>query len=231
MMARRRADPRIARTLLQIAPGVDPETVDVAPDQARRRRVFDLLSRDYRLRTALLWTVYIFTSFIIYVLTSWLPTMLGQQGWKRDDALVGGVLFQLGSVCGSFFLSMFVDGGRVRGTLIAGYALCAAGLVGLMVIPSSFTTWAPLMLAVGAGVGGSQCILVALGAAFYPLAIRATGVGWAVMVGRVGSISAPLIGGALIQHFTPVETLGMLIIPAAVCICGSYFMRREWLKG
>ncbi len=231
LMAWRRSDPRIASTLRRLAPEVDPDTVDVAPEQAVKRRVVDLLSSAYRLRTLLLWGVYIFTSFIIYVLTSWLPTLLRQAGWPPDEALVGAVLFQLGSVGGTIALSSLVDRGWLRGTLAGGYILCAAGLAGLLVIPSSFVTWAPLMLAVGGGVGSSQCILVALAAAFYPLGIRAAGVGWAVMVGRVGSVSAPLVGGMLIQHFTPVQTLGLLIIPAAICASASLMMRRQWMAG
>jgi len=231
LMAWRRSDPRIVSTLRRLAPDVDPDTVDVSPDQATKRRVLDLLSSAYRMRTLLLWSVYIFTSFIIYVLTSWLPTLLRQAGWPPDEALVGAVLFQLGSVGGTIVLTSFVDGGRLRSTLVVGYLLCASGLAGLLLIPSSFVTWTPLMLAIGGGVGASQCILVALGAAFYPLAIRAAGVGWAVMIGRVGSISAPLVGGVLIQHFSPVQTLGLLIIPAIICASGSLLMRRQWMAG
>ena len=230
LMARRRSDPQIARTLRRLAPEVDPDSVDVAPEQARKRNVLELLAASYRMRTLLLWGIYIFTSFIIYVLTSWLPTLLKQAGWPRDQALVGAVLFQLGSVVGSVLLSGFVDKGRLRTTLMGGYGLCAAGLAGLLIIPSGFWTWLPLMLAVGMGIGCSQCILVALAAAFYPLGIRATGVGWAVMIGRVGSISAPMIGGQLIQYFTPVQTLGLLIIPALICVAASSLMRQRWMS-
>ena len=230
LMARRPSDPRIVRTLGRLAPGVDPASVEMSSEQARKRNVFELLAASYRLRSLLLWSIYIFTSFIIYVLTSWLPTLLKQAGWAPDQALVGAVLFQLGAAFGTILLSGFVDGGRLRATLMVAYGLCAAGLAGLLVVPSSFLTWLPLMLAVGVGIGGAQCILVVLAAAFYPLGIRAAGVGWAIMVGRVGSISAPMIGGVLIQHFTPVQTLGLLIIPALICVAASSLMRRQWMS-
>jgi AAHS family 4-hydroxybenzoate transporter-like MFS transporter len=45
---------------------------------------------------------------------------------------------------------------------------------------------------------GGQSNIPALGVYFYPAAVRATGVGLAMAVGRLGSIVGPLIGGYLI---------------------------------
>jgi AAHS family 4-hydroxybenzoate transporter-like MFS transporter len=39
----------------------------------------------------------------------------------------------------------------------------------------------------------------ALAAGLYPTAIRSTGVGWALGVGRIGSIIGPLAGGILLS--------------------------------
>jgi len=40
----------------------------------------------------------------------------------------------------------------------------------------------------------------ALAADFYPTPIRSTGVGWALGVGRVGSILGPILGGFLLSY-------------------------------
>lgn len=47
----------------------------------------------------------------------------------------------------------------------------------------------------GAGVGGTQSSLNALAGKQYQTAIRSTGVGWALGIGRIGAILGPLIGG------------------------------------
>ncbi len=190
----------------------------------------DLLRDEYRGRTLLLWTLYVLNVFVIYMLTSWLPTLLAASHWPRDEALVGAVLFQLGGVGGSVLLSLLVDRGRVRLALMLGFGICAAGLAGLLVTPSSFATWAPLLLTIGVGVSGAQCILVVLAAAFYPLSIRATGVGWAVTTGRLGAVAAPLVGAEIIRAFTPVHSLGLLIAPMAVCVLAALLVRQTWLK-
>jgi MFS family permease len=50
----------------------------------------------------------------------------------------------------------------------------------------------------GFGVVGAQIGMNALAAGLYPTAIRSTGVGWALGVGRIGSIIGPLAGGVLL---------------------------------
>jgi AAHS family 4-hydroxybenzoate transporter-like MFS transporter len=230
LIARRPGHRSIRRIVGLIAPHADPDEVAVAPEIARRRSVFDLLGRDYLGRTLLLWTLYVFTAFIIYILASWLPTLLGQAGWPRDQALRGSVMFQLGGVAGSVLLSLLVDRGGLRTAFMLGYAICAAALVGMLLTPSAFLIWSSLMILVGVGISGCQCLVVAMAAAFYPMTIRATGVGWAVTVGRLGSVAAPLLGGALMHVLTPVQMLGVLVAPALLCMAASLRLRREWLQ-
>ena len=57
----------------------------------------------------------------------------------------------------------------------------------------------------------------ALAAAFYPTAIRATGVGWALGIGRVGSIVGPLVGGALLSMKWSAAEVFMTAAGAALC--------------
>jgi MFS family permease len=47
---------------------------------------------------------------------------------------------------------------------------------------------------------GVQLSLNAYITNYYPTAIRGTGVGWSQVVGRLGSLSGPLVGGALVSQ-------------------------------
>ncbi len=51
----------------------------------------------------------------------------------------------------------------------------------------------------GAFVIGGQNSVNVLAAVFYPTYIRATGIGWALGIGRFGSIVGPIVGGVLLQ--------------------------------
>lgn len=231
LVARRPADRRIGGLLARLAPEVEPGSVFAAPAMTKTRSLLDLVNADYRARTAVLWALYAMNIFVIYVLVSWLPTLLRRAGWPTDEALVGSVLFQLGGVAGGLVLSSFIDRGRMRGALIVGYVVCAAALAAISLSPPTFLVWGALMLAVGAGISGAQFVLIALAAEFYPLAIRATGVGWAVTVGRVGAVAAPLVGGAVLPLMTPVHGLSLLMIPTLACAVCAVLVQRGWREG
>ena len=68
---------------------------------------------------------------------------------------------------------------------------------------------------VGATTIGSQILLYAYVAQYYPLAIRSTGIGWASGVGRLGAISGPMLGGALISMPLEMNFLAFAI-PGAI---------------
>jgi AAHS family 4-hydroxybenzoate transporter-like MFS transporter len=47
-------------------------------------------------------------------------------------------------------------------------------------------------------VVGGQPAVNALAGHFYPTALRSTGIGWSLGIGRIGSVIGPLVGGQLI---------------------------------
>ena len=55
-------------------------------------------------------------------------------------------------------------------------------------------------VAAGFAVSGGQKSVNALAVIFYPTAVRSTGVGWALGVGRIGSIIGPILGGWLMAR-------------------------------
>ena len=229
LIARRPADPRIARILQRVAPEVDPRTLRAPPTGTQpSASPLALLAPDLRARTLLLWSMLALNLFNLYVLISWLPTLLQHSGWSMAAALRGAVLIQGGGVAGGLLMSRFMDRGATRSALVAGFCLSAASLLLFSITPSG-PAWVVLLLLIGAGVSGSQLSLNALSVAYYPPAIKATGVAWALLVGGMGSIVAPLAGAWLIGlHLSTVSILGLLAIPSVVCALGVGLMRQAW---
>lgn len=69
---------------------------------------------------------------------------------------------------------------------------------------------------------GAQTALNALAAVYYPTEYRSTGAGWALGIGRLGSIFGPVIGGMLISIGLPITSLFFIfaipILIAAIAI-------------
>lgn len=229
LIVRRPTDPRIGKIVRRIAPEIDPASVRVTPHgKAPGASPLALFSATFRARTLLLWAMLMLNLFNLYVLISWLPTLLQNAGWAPAAALRGAVLIQGGGILGGFAMSIILGRGATRAALAAGFGFTVICLLGFTVVPSG-NTWIALLLLVGAGVSGCQTGLNALSAAYYPPAIKATGVSWAVLVGGLGSVMAPIAGGWGIEAgLTIGPILALCAIPALICLLCVGLMRREW---
>jgi AAHS family 4-hydroxybenzoate transporter-like MFS transporter len=92
------------------------------------------------------------------------------------------------------------------------FAVGAIGQVGQSAVLASIA-----IFAAGFCVVGGQIAANALAAGFYPTSVRATGVGWALGVGRVGSIIGPLVGGILLANKWSTAAVFMAAAAAALC--------------
>jgi MFS transporter, AAHS family, 4-hydroxybenzoate transporter len=229
LLARRPTDARISRYLRRIAPDVDPERVRVnAIERPPRVSPLELLTAALRARTLILWGMLALNLFNLYVLISWLPTLLERSGWGLSAALRGAVLIQGGGIVGGLLMARLMDRGATRPALVGGFALSAASLVSFTWL-SGPAAWVVLLLLVGAGISGSQLSLNALCAAYYPPVIKATGVAWALMIGGLGSVAGPIAGAWLIDlGLTPTAILALLAAPSLICASAVGSMRREW---
>lgn len=231
LVAQRPNDPRIPALLRRFVPGADAASVFARPeDRIEKQNVLALFAAQYRARTSLLWCIFALNLFVLFVMISWLPTILTDAGWTRPQALRGAVVIQAGGIVGGLVIAKLVDLGRTVLVLMSAYTIVAVGLASFLVVPSTVPAWTMLLLVIGAGVSGSQVALIALSAIFYPPSLRATGAGWASGCGRVGAFVAPLAGGLVFARYdlTPEQHLTLLIPPMLVCGLGVFLLRYAW---
>lgn len=181
------------------------------------------LFRDGRtLVTLLLWVVFFMSLLDLYFLTNWLPTVLNDLGASVSTAAVIGSMLQIGGVVGTFALGSVIDRFSFRALalvyFIAVFAVAAIGQLGHSVV---FVTMA--IFAAGFCMVGGQIAANALAAGFYPTSVRSTGVGWALGIGRVGSIIGPLVGGALMTAKWSTGSVFMAAATAAFCAALAAF--------
>jgi AAHS family 4-hydroxybenzoate transporter-like MFS transporter len=231
LLHRRRRDPAIAILLRNIAPEVEVESVYLQPSgQSLAGSVRDLFKPQYRVPTLLLWLSYAMNSFVLYLLVSWLPTLLTGAGWLPAQAIRAMAFNQVGGIVGGLSLAWLMDRFGAERTLAAAFAVNAAALLLFLIVPSGFLSWGALLLLVGACTGGSIFAIVSLAVSLYPSSILATGSGWASAIARVGAFASPLVGGALIAAgVAPTYVIAGLAVPAAIFVISMLGLQRARL--
>jgi AAHS family 4-hydroxybenzoate transporter-like MFS transporter len=216
-----RANARVAELLGQISPkaAFAPATQFVVHEPGLAGApVLHLFGEGRTLVTLLFWVVFFMSLLDLYFLSNWLPTVLNDLGATVSEAAVIGSMLQVGGVVGAFALGSVIDRFSFRAlALVYFIAVFAIGAIGQFGHSAVFVAMA--IFAAGFCTVGGQIAANALAAGFYPTSVRATGVGWALGVGRVGSIVGPLVGGVLLaQKWSPAA---VFLAAAAAALCAS----------
>ena len=150
--------------------------------------------------TLLVWMVFFCTMASFYFILSWTPRLLNAAGLSAGQGMTGGVLMNLGGIvgCGLFALAAVrADTHRLLFGALIGSALLIVAF-GLVMSRPVIALWAASLLGVIANA--AMAGLYAVGPPLYPTAVRTTGMGWAIGIGRFGAILAPLASGALLDR-------------------------------
>lgn len=148
--------------------------------------------------TLLLWLCYFFT-------------LLVEQGFRPSQA--AGVMFalQIGAASGTLILGALMD--KLRPVVMS--LLIYTGMLASLLALGTVSSLSGMLMAgfvAGMFATGGQSVLYALAPLFYSTQIRATGVGTAVAVGRLGAMSGPLLAGKMLALGT--GTVGVMAASA-----------------
>lgn len=207
-----------------------PETLKKSAAGAPRTDIASALFADGRApATLLLWLAFLPTLMILYLILNWLPTLVVANGLDRAVAPQASLAFNFASVAGALFFGHLVDRVDTRWPMTFAYLGLIVALVALSA-SSGLTMTLVLSGAAGFFLLGANYALYGVAATYYPLAVRGTGSGASVAVGRIGSIIGPLLAGLLlgggmsaggvVQYMVPVAAV------AGAAVFGLSFCRR-----
>lgn len=204
LVAKRRPASQVRAVLEAIdpdfkSPGELQLVVEEVDGSHGERGVSRLFRAGYARATVLIWIAFFMSLLAMYFLINWVPLLFRRAGLSINGAILASVIMNIGAIIGGIVLGRAMDRSGARRVLItaslAGASLIAvAGFVGD--VPWAL---AALVFFIGACIIGGQMGLYALAAEEYPTTLRATGVGWAVGIGRIGSAVGPAVGGALLM--------------------------------
>jgi AAHS family 4-hydroxybenzoate transporter-like MFS transporter len=202
---------------------IAPEAADapLAPPPASERLeglpVAHLFTEGRAVGTVLLWIPFFMNLLILYFILSWLPSLLSDAGMPDSAGRTAVAAFSMGGIVGTLLQGPLMRTFGVYAPMAVEFVLSLALVVLAAQIFASFGLMIAVTFALGVSVQAAQAGLNVLAAMYYPTAMRSTGVGWSLGVGRVGAIVGPLIGGAMLElQWTPREIFLAGALPAFV---------------
>jgi AAHS family 4-hydroxybenzoate transporter-like MFS transporter len=151
--------------------------------------------------TILLWIALIGSLYSLWVLVSWAPTLLKRSGASIQQYSLAFACLHFGAFVATITFGRVMDKFNPFRVLMVGFAVGALSLAAFgLTAGGSFFIILVLSVVCGAFINGSNAGLLAVATTFYPVDIRASGIGWAYAVAKVGAMLAPAAGGFLLTQ-------------------------------
>jgi AAHS family benzoate transporter-like MFS transporter len=213
-------DAELKRIAAALEPSYKPASTDrfgvPSEDKADNATIAHLFHEGRGFSTVMFWIAFFTCLFMIFALSSWLTKLMANAGYSLGSALTFVLVLNIGAMIGAIGGGWLADRFHIKYVLAGMYALAAVSLTLLgykMPTPALFI----LVGLAGASTIGTQIVANAYTGQFYPMAVRATGLGWALGMGRSGAILAPIVIGTLVGMSLPLQQNFMAIaIPAVI---------------
>jgi AAHS family 4-hydroxybenzoate transporter-like MFS transporter len=219
----------VARQLRLIDPQVDLASsaagFTIREEKSGSMPVIALFRQGRAVATVALWLSDAMNLFCVTFVAAWAPTFLRLfAGSGIQEAAGIAALFSLGGIISPLILGALMNRYSANKALAVNYVLGALALVAMGYVAGSVMLSAVGIFFAGWFIIGGQGGINALAAMLYPTEMRATGVGWALGAGRVGSVFGPALGGFMLENHSgamPIYLVAAvpLIIAALATIC------------
>ncbi|OTG58042.1 aromatic acid/H+ symport family MFS transporter [Acinetobacter sp. ANC 3903] len=191
--------------------------------------VRELFSKDYFLGTILFWCAFTMGSIIIYMISSWMPTILKNEGFDMQSASWITSAFQIGGTVGALIIAFFMDKLGHSRTLTISYIVGAICVLALSAGVANLSTMLIVLgiFGIGAGISGSHVGIHVFCSSYYPTHCRSTGVSWAGGAGRLGSfVGSGAVGWLMVSGLSGEQIVNLLTIPAFLAAISMFLLTR-----
>jgi AAHS family 3-hydroxyphenylpropionic acid transporter len=166
-------------------------------ENTRQSGVFPIFASGRATATLLLWVSFFLELLMLYLLLSWLPTLLVGNGMSKPQAAGAQIAFNVGGGLAALLMGRLLEGRLRAAAVLTTFVALPLLILVLSRAPPLFSLTVLIVFALGCAVLAAQAFLYAVAPACYPTSVRGLGVGAAVAVGRIGSIAGPKLAGLL----------------------------------
>lgn len=214
--------PELIRLLRRMGHAIGDDVVitDLSERAASRAPLAALFHPDLRRDTLALWGSFLSCLLTVYLGFSWLPAVMTGAGFTSAVASSAITAFNLGGVVGAIAggLAFSRVGSRVAMLVMAAGAIAGAVALSLMTIEPSMPRLPlfALLTLTGGLINAVQTTMYALATNLYGSAIRATGTGVAVSVGRLGAVLSGYAGAWALDYGGSAAFFGVMAATMAM---------------
>ncbi|MDR0779879.1 MAG: MFS transporter [Pseudomonadales bacterium] len=227
LLERKQDERRVHTQLKRINPQHDLATPLRRRDSEKNLPVTALFQEQRAQGTLLLWLVFFCNLMVFFFLQNWLPTLFTDAGLAQQNAVLMSTLISWGGIVAGLLSGPLMD--RYNPCLVlAGLYLGGTVFVAAMgQVPAALL--AAATFCAGFCVSGAQKSINALAVVFYPVRMRSTGVGWALGIGRFGSILGPIAAGYLLSGgWSYGRLMQLAAVPMLVAALAIYLVGRRY---
>jgi len=171
--------------------------------------------------TVLLWIMFFMNLLCLFFLASWLPTVITGKGLSLEIAAIATALLQIGGCLGTLCFGPLIDRFGAFAVLSVNYVAASIFIALIGISGTEVALIIATAFAAGFCIVGGQNAMNALASIIYPTYIRSTGVGWALGIGRIGTIVGSSVGGALLALHLPIPTIFMFAAMPTLCTAAA----------
>lgn len=157
-----------------------------------------LFSEGRALGTVLLWVPFFMAFGILGIAVLWTPILLRDNGIPPSQAALVLGFHGMGSLVGMACAGRLMERFGALAVLVPALLLGAVATGTLGYAATSVLSMSVALVAIGLFVGLGASGSIALAAVTYPTAIRSSGIGWAMGMGRFGQVLAPLFTSLMV---------------------------------
>ena len=194
---------RVRKIIGKVAPALtaDKDVVFVASEKkVAGVPVKRLFTEGRAVTTILLWVMCSGALYMLWILNTWAPTLLKKSGATVMQYSLAYACLNIGAAISSVIIGKLMDKVNPFRVLQIGFLLGFLAIVAFgFAAAGPFVIIAVLSVVCGLFVNGSQTGTLAVTTVSYPSDIRATGIGWAYAIAKIGAMGAPAVGGILLS--------------------------------
>jgi AAHS family 4-hydroxybenzoate transporter-like MFS transporter len=183
--------------------------LDIAPEENHRVDIAQgnpiamLFGKGYALQTLLMWVIFFCSLMNLFLFVYWLPEVLHLTGMTPPEAARATSYRELGAIFAVIYLGWLIDRLGPERSLAWHYAAGIVFIAAIALFAMPYLLLVTVIFFSGLTIIGSQTGANAACGKLYPARMRTSGLGWALGIGRLGGIAAPVLGGFLLRSGIP----------------------------